>query len=162
MCILYNIYNNNIKEAIKNNEAKYKPVEYFKPTLVGHYFFLSMAPNNKQKPRFKIKTFKRFEPTGKIPNPIDMFNRYHVEFSELLGKIPELTWIDGDRLEVEVQITVENVLAELKTAFPDADLSDLEELDQQKCFVAKGVGGMTVSRPTPRAGALVPPSAARP
>ena len=90
MCILYNIYNNNIKEAIKNNETKYKPVEYFKPTLVGHYFFLSMAPNKKQKRRFKIKTFKRFEPSGEKPDSIDQFKLYHLEFSNLIARIPEL------------------------------------------------------------------------
>ncbi len=77
-------------------------------------------------------------------------------------EVVAMSWVDGDRLEVEVQITVENVLGELKTAFPDADLSDLEELDQQKCFVAKGVGGITVSRPNPRAGVLIPSSAGRP
>jgi hypothetical protein len=90
MNILYEIYMNNIKEAIEKNKGKYEPVEYFKPTLVGHYFFLSMTPNEKQKPRYKIKTFKRFEPTGKIPDSLDRFREYHSEFSDLIDRIPEL------------------------------------------------------------------------
>ena len=90
MNILYDIYLNNIKEAIENNVGKYEQEEYFKPSIVGHYFFLSMVPNEKQKPRFKIKTFKRFEPTGKKPDSIDRFREYHSEFSDLVKQIPEL------------------------------------------------------------------------
>lgn len=90
MNILYEIYINNIRAAIENNMGKYEPAEYFKPTLVGHYFFLSMAPNEKQKPRFNIKTFRRFEPTGKQPDSINIFREYHSEFSGLIKQIPQL------------------------------------------------------------------------
>ncbi|NNF21352.1 MAG: hypothetical protein HKN67_05375 [Saprospiraceae bacterium] len=90
MNILYEVYINNIKEAIGNGKEKYGYTDHFKPTLVGHYFFLSMAPNEERKPRFKIKTFKRFEPSGRNFDSIDKFRDYHREFSELIDWIPEL------------------------------------------------------------------------
>jgi len=90
MNILYDVYIHNIKEAIENSKKSLKSVEFFKPTLIGYYFFLSMTPNEKNNPRFKIKTLKRFEPTGVKEDSIISFRKYHMEFSGLINKIPEL------------------------------------------------------------------------
>ena len=101
MNILYDIYINNIKQGIEKYQGRFNPAEYFKPTLVGHYFYLSMAPNEKQKPRFKIKTFNRFKPSGKKQDSIDAFLKYHKEFYELISEIPELNL---DKIKVDSSI----------------------------------------------------------
>lgn len=64
-------------------------------------------------------------------------------------QVVAMTWLDADRLEVEIQISVENLLIELEDTYPEADLSALEDVDQDKCFTAKGVGNFGASRNTP-------------
>ena len=89
MNILYEIYLQNIRSALRISAEKYRPAQYFKPTIIGHYFYMSMAPNNNRKPRYKIKTFSRFKPKGESVDCIDLFLRNQSEFIELIHKIPE-------------------------------------------------------------------------
>lgn len=54
--------------------------------------------------------------------------------------IVQMTWLDAKRLEVEVQVPVNDFIVELQTKFNQADFSPLKGLDQNKFFMAKGVG----------------------
>ena len=51
MNILYEIYLKTINQGIVSKSGKHSYTDYYKPTLIGHYFYLSMAPNKKKKPR---------------------------------------------------------------------------------------------------------------
>ena len=89
MNIIYKVYIQNINNSIKKH-GQMKGVDYFKPTILGHYFYLSMAPNDKKKPMFKIKTFKRFNPLGETGDHIRIFLTHHENFKVLLNNIPHL------------------------------------------------------------------------
>ena len=97
MNILYNVYIQNINTSINNSPGFKMDIDYFKPTRMGHYFYLSMVPNEKKKPRFKIKTFKRFKPNGKTTDHIMIFLSHHKNFIELINNIPDL---DLNRIKV--------------------------------------------------------------
>ena len=90
MNILYEVYIKNINHSINNSTGHMMGVDYFKPTRMGHYFYLSMAPNDRNKPRFKIKTFKRFKPDGNTSDQILIFLSHHQNFLELIDNIPGL------------------------------------------------------------------------
>lgn len=55
-------------------------------------------------------------------------------------RVVAMRWIDADKLEVEVEITLSDLAANLKKRFPDVDLSPLTELGESKCLPAKGQG----------------------
>ena len=90
MCILYDIYLKNLTEGLERKGNKYHYTDYFKPTLVGHYFYLSMAPNDKNEPRYKIKTFNRFKPSGDRNDRIEVFLKIHIGFCQQIDRIPIL------------------------------------------------------------------------
>ncbi len=50
----------------------------------------------------------------------------------------EAKWIDNETLEVQVELTVGQLLAALTTQFEDNDFKPLEALDQDKVITAKG------------------------
>ncbi|MCK6482659.1 MAG: hypothetical protein L6R00_00805 [Phycisphaerae bacterium] len=55
-------------------------------------------------------------------------------------RVVAMRWIDADKLEVEVEITLSDLATSLKKRFPDVDLSPLTELGESKCLPAKGQG----------------------
>jgi len=56
------------------------------------------------------------------------------------ARVVTLNWLDADHLDVEIEMTLSDVIEALKAAKGDADFSGLTKLGASKCVAASGTG----------------------